>query len=105
MAKAKTITVKATGVPKGKKMTPAQHMKEVSKIVSKFSKEKMDLWHLGNEIDAVAMKLGSVASLAVLLAESCGEPQSGAAWAISDYLNDLDKQLHELSDKVIQAHK
>lgn len=103
MAKAKTVTVKATGV--GKKMTPVQHMKEVNKIVSKFSKEKMDLWHLGNEIDAVAMKLGSVASIAVLLAESCGEPQSGAAWAISDYLNDLDKQLHELSDKVIQAHK
>ena len=102
---AKTITVKATGVPKGKKMTPAQHMKEMQQIIKKFPKEKMDLWHLGNEIDAIAMKLGSVSGIAVLLAESCGDPQSSAAWAISDYLNDLDKQLHELSEKVIQAHK
>lgn len=65
-----------------------------------------NLWELSCEVESLACRISNVANMVEILAMAeCQEPESGALWAVRDYLEILEDKLMSQSEAIMDLHR
>ena len=64
------------------------------------------LWELSCEVESLACRISNVANMIEVLAMAeSQEPESGALWAVRDYLEVLEDKLMKQSEAIMDLHR
>jgi len=64
------------------------------------------LWEVSCSIETLSYKLSGIKDVVEVLAErNCGDPDSGALWAVVEMLEVYEEKLTRLSGELMELHK
>jgi len=66
----------------------------------------MGYWEASCSVETLSYKLSSIKDVVEVLAErNCGDPDSGALWAVAEMLEVYEEKLTRLSGELMELHK
>jgi hypothetical protein len=66
---------------------------------------KMSLWDAANDLEELSYKLSNIKDVVELIAESVNDPHSGALWAVSSMMDDLQNKMYIQAETVMELHR
>ena len=65
----------------------------------------MTIWDAANDLEEMSYKLSNIRDVVELIAESVGDPHSGALWAVSSMMEDLQNKMYIQAEMVMELHR
>jgi len=65
----------------------------------------MTIWDAANDLEEMSYKLSNIKDVVELIAESVGDPHSGALWAVSSMMEDLQSKMYIQAESVMELHR
>ena len=65
----------------------------------------MTIWDAANNLEEMSYKLSNIKDVVELIAESVSDPHSGALWAVSSMMNDLQEKMYIQAEMVMELHR
>jgi len=65
----------------------------------------MTIWDAANDLEEMSYKLSNIKDVVELIAESVGDPHSGALWAVSSMMEDLQSKMYIQAEMVMELHR
>jgi len=65
----------------------------------------MTIWDAANDLEEFSYKLSNIRDIVELIAESVGDPHSGALWAVSSMMEDLQSKMYIQAEMVMELHR
>ena len=65
----------------------------------------MTIWDAANDLEEFSYKLSNIRDVVELIAESVGDPHSGALWAVSSMMEDLQSKMYIQAESVMELHR
>jgi hypothetical protein len=65
----------------------------------------MTIWDAANDLEEMSYKLSNIKDVVELIAESVGDPHSGALWAVSSMMEDLQNKMYIQAEMVMELHR
>jgi hypothetical protein len=65
----------------------------------------MTIWDAANDLEEFSYKLSNIRDVVELIAESVGDPHSGALWAVSSMMDDLQSKMYIKAEMVMELHR
>jgi len=65
----------------------------------------MTIWDAANNLEEFSYKLSNIRDVVELIAKSVGDPHSGALWAVSSMMEDLQNKMYIQAEMVMELHR
>jgi hypothetical protein len=65
----------------------------------------MTIWDAANDLEELSYKLSNIRDVVELIAEGVGDPHSGALWAVSSMMEDLQSKMCIQAEMVMELHR